>query len=195
MFDSIRHFMWSYQRHFRSSVDLGVKSILEALEPGLEPDTFIIGVRTGNPEKFPPACVEPELHHWAQSSDFYNVLDDVAAIQDAYPESAMIISHPAAREREHQQLFRRALRDAVLHRLDACAARPSGTRIFASIPVQREDFLLIAVIAVDGNVYSRIPGVTSGKVWLHEHRSFDVPCNLVEATIDAVFRRVSDEIV
>ena len=113
-----------------------------------------------------PACVEPELHHWAPSGAFYDVLDDVSAIQGAYPESEPGYSHPIAQGREDRSLFRRAVRDAVTRRLEACRGAPRGTCLFASWPAERDGFLVITVITVAKSVLEEVPNVTPGYVSL-----------------------------
>ena len=195
MGDAITHFMWGYQRLFRGSVEFGARAILEQLQPQLNPQAFLVGVRIDTDERLMPACVEPEVHHWAKSSDLYDVLNDVEPILRSYPESQLIHSHPVSQEREHQHLFHRALRDAVLQRLYKLESRPPDLRIFSSVPVKREGFLIMTLIAVDGSALAKVPALTTDKVWLHEFRSMDVPRSLVEAAIEVALARASAEIV
>jgi hypothetical protein len=195
MLKAITHFIWEYQQHFRSSVEIGAERILNSLAPNLEPEVFLVGVRVNDDERLRPACVEPELHHWAESASLYDVLRDVEPIKRSYPESEMFHSHPIAQANEDRQLFRRALRDAVLRRLEGCAGRPPGLRIFASIPVEREGFLVLTLIAVYDAGLSTVPAVTDGEIHIHSHRSFRVPCSLVEAAIDEMLARANEEII
>ena len=71
MRETITHFMWRYQQRFRHAVEREAERVLESLKPGLEPKLFLVGVRVNDDETLKPACVEPEIHHWAQSADFY----------------------------------------------------------------------------------------------------------------------------
>lgn len=195
----ITHFMWGYQQNFRHSVEISTKRILDTLKPGLIPTVFLIGVRVGegqsdNQSAF-PACVEPETHHWAQSAEFYDVLGDVESIQAAYPESRMRQSHPIAQERQDTGLFRRALREAVLRRLESCPNRPPGIRVFASMPVERGDFLVFTLITVISSVFDELPAASGNTIKIHEYRSFQVPCNLIEAAIEEIHERANAEIL
>jgi hypothetical protein len=195
MRDAITHFMWGYQEHFRHALQRETERILSSLKPGLRPKVFLVGVRTNAQEQVLPACVEPELHHWAPSNALYNVLDDVPAIQEAYPESQLWHSDPIAQGRADRSLFRRAVRDAVKRRLEACSGFPEDTCLFASWPAERDAFLVITVIAVTKSVLEEAPTVTPGYVSLTAVRSYPVPCSLVEAVIREIHENVQAEIV
>lgn len=192
MRDTIKHFMWGYQRHFRHTVERETQRVLESLKRGLDPKVFLVGVRVSNSENLLPACVEPEVHHWARSEDFYDVLGDVEAIQDSYPESQLFHSHPIAQQRADEGLFRRALRDAVLQRLERCEARPEHAKIFISYLVERDGFLIYIVTVVDDRVFGTVQRLDSDKVWIHDHRSFSVPQSLVDAVIEQIHARARE---
>src|SRR5215213_6743180 len=127
--------MWGYQEHFRSAFAIEVERTLNALTPNLAPEVFLIGVRVRDDNRLRPACVEPEVHHWAESAAFYDVLRDVDEIQRSYPESQTPHAHPTAQASADRSNFLRAVRDAVLGRLETCPGRPRGLRVFASFPV------------------------------------------------------------
>lgn len=40
----INQFIWGYQQHFRSSLDLFTKNLFDKLNPYLKPKVFLIGV-------------------------------------------------------------------------------------------------------------------------------------------------------
>ncbi len=142
-----------------------------------------------------PACVEPEIHHWAESSTFYDVLDDVGPIKDKYPESRILHSHPVAAANADRNLNRRALRDAILHRLENCPNRPKNLRIFSSFPVEHEGFLIVTLLGIQDNALDSVPSVVGDKIQIHSHRSFHVPCNLVESTIEVILEDANEQIV
>ena len=189
------HFMWGFQPHFRAGVEWDAKKVLGALEPTLKPRAFLIGVRITDDAQRAPACVEPEVHHWAESSDFYDVISDVETIKNSYSESQVLHTHPIAQQNADNQLFRRALRDAVLRRLENCSGRPSGLQVFASMPVERDGFLVLTVITVDAIALSKVPAVADSEIPIHSHRSFHVPRSLVEAAIEEVLAQASREII
>jgi len=187
--------MWGYQQHFRLTVQRETERILASLKPGLRPKVFLVGVRIDDEKQALPACVEPELHHWAPSDALYDVLDDVPAIQEAYPESQLWHSHPIAQEREDRMLFRRAVRDAVTCRLEACQGFPKDTCLFASWPAEGDGFLVLTVITVTKSVLEEVPTVTPGYVSLSAVRSYPVPCSLVEAVIGQIHESANAEIL
>jgi hypothetical protein len=195
MRDTIEHFMWGYQRHFSHAVERVASRVLESLKPGLNTKAFLVGVLVKEKEDRHPACVEPELHHWAESSAFYDVLSDVTEIQAAYPESQLSHSHPVAQSREDQNLFRRALRDAVVRRLESLPYLPPDIRIFSSIPVERDGYLVMTILTVTNRVFEEIPRVESEVLHIHRHRSFRVPCNLVEAAIMQILAKSNEAII
>jgi hypothetical protein len=192
---TITHFIWGYQHHFRFQVKLAAERILGALKPDLDPDAFLIGVRVADNACLKPACVEPEVNHWAKSADFYDVLQDVDAIKRSFPESQIWQSLPLAQERQDRHLFHRALRDATLRRLTACPARPADARVFVSYPVERDGYLVMTVIAVGGRALAEVPSLADAEIWLHSHRSLHVPRSLVEAAIEEIFDRANEIIV
>lgn len=195
MTDTITHFMWGYQRHFRHAVESEASRILDSLKPGLISGVFLVGVRISDDNTLMPACVEPEIHHWAQSADLYDVLGDVASIRQGYPESRLFHSHPAAQANADDQLFRRALRDAVVRRLERSPSRPTGVRFFASWPVEREGFLVLTIISVNQQVLDEVPSVASDTISIHEFRSYKVPRSLVEAVIDRILAKANSEVI
>ena len=192
---SIYHFMWGYQPHFRGSVEVGARRILETLKPGLDAKAFLVGVRIANETGKPGGCVEPEIHHWAQSSDFYDVLEDVPSIQESYDESQSIQSNPIARDRVSRRLFLRAIRDAVMRRLEASPAFPADTQLFASHPAERDGFYIITIITVAKSVLDSIPRLMSDRVFIHKYSSIRIPRSLVEATIDRIFTKCNEAVV
>ncbi len=195
MRDAIAHFMWGYQQHFRHALQRETERILESLTPGLKPTVFLVGVRIDGERRALPACVEPELYHWAPSDALYDVLDDVPAILEAYPEAQISHSVPIAQKREDRSLFHRAVRDAVTRRLEACQGFPEDTCLFASWPAERDGFLVLSVIAVAKSVLEEVPSVTPRYVSLSAVHSYPVPCSLVEAVIGQIHESANAEIL
>jgi len=191
---AIEHFMWGYQQHFRIGLDAGTKRILNAVKPGLQPEVFLIGIRIGDDGRSKPACVEPEVHHWAPSAAFYDILKDVEAIQKSYSDYDLLHSLQIAQEIHERRLFRRAVRDAVLRRLESCSERPSDLRVFASWPVERGPFLVLTLLVVRGSVLAGVPAVTGGQIHVGR-RPVHVPCSLVEAIIDQILARASEAVI
>jgi DisA bacterial checkpoint controller nucleotide-binding len=195
MKDTITHFMWGYQRHFRHAIERETERILDSLKPGLKPRVFLIGVRISHDDTLRLACVEPEVHHWAQSADFYDVLSDVDPFLESYPESQIYHSDPIAQSNADDRLFRRALRDAVLRRLEVSPSRPEGLRLFASWPVKREGFLVVTIITVSEQGLDEVPFIASDTIRIHEYRSRKVPRSLAEAVIDQILAKTNSEII
>lgn len=58
--DTIRLFMWGFQRYFQSSLKFRAEELFKALDPGFEVKVFLLGlVRKKSPTNH-PVCLEPE---------------------------------------------------------------------------------------------------------------------------------------
>lgn len=74
---AIRLFMWSYQPHFRDSVQRYMTDVLTELgAPDARPECFLVGVRIRGREVRNEVCIEPEDGDWPLNL-FSSVLDDV----------------------------------------------------------------------------------------------------------------------
>jgi hypothetical protein len=96
MQNAIEHFMWGYQRHFRFALRREVERILDAIKPGLCPEVFLIGVRAVSDRGAKPACVEPEVHHWAKSEVFMKSSRTLMLLSDRIlnPRCSILIQMP-----------------------------------------------------------------------------------------------------
>lgn len=41
---TIEHYMWGYQRHYRTHVKVAAEHVLNPLDEGLNPDVFLVGI-------------------------------------------------------------------------------------------------------------------------------------------------------
>ena len=107
----------------------------------------------------------------------------------------MFHSHPLVQGRENDSLFRRALRDAVLRRLETHQSRPQNIRIFASWPVERDGFLVLTITTVNRDGFDEIPSVDSDSVNIHKYRSFKAPRSLIDAVIEQIHAKANEAII
>lgn len=192
MSHTITHFMWGYQAHFRSGLEVSTRRVIEDLNIDLNPEVCLVGVRIVDDGRLHPACVEPEHHHWAESSTLYDVLEDVPALIDSYPESKLTQSHPIAQANDQQRLYRRAIRDAILNRLNANSQCPAAIRLYASYPVERDGFLVTAILSVNNESLRMVPSLPAENIKVHEYRSFSVPESFVEAVIERILANAAE---
>jgi hypothetical protein len=73
MSSSIEHFMWGYQRYYRTHVKVAADHVLKLLDEGLNPDVFLVGIRQEDDAGRHPACVEPEEDYWIESEELSDI--------------------------------------------------------------------------------------------------------------------------
>ena len=191
MTDLIKHFIWGYQKSFRISVEGAIARAFDHLHLSLNPRVFVVGVRTSTDHRLPPACVEPEHNHWANSEALYDVLQDVAQHRAADPESQLWHSHPVAQERESERLHRRALKNAMLARLAKMPERPVDSEVFLSFPVERPDFLVMVGLEVTASTLVLVPAIRHNVVEVHEYRKYEVSRSLAHAVIEVFLKQAA----
>jgi hypothetical protein len=193
--ESIKHFIWPYQTHFRFGVEFEAKRVLSRLSDALQPRTFLVAVRTSDDVRLHPACVAPEHHHWLKSETLYDVLADVDGVAAGYRESQVFHSHPVAQERETEYLRRRALRDLVMKATDGAEDRPEDVEVFLSMPMERPDFLVLVGLTLSRTALGGVPQIEKASVKIHEYLSYPIPQSLAHATIEELLRRSAREVM
>ena len=195
MGNTITHFMWGYQQHFRIAMGLRAEDVFGKLDQRLQPSVFLAGVldETSMASRF-PTCVEPEDDFWIRSSELGEVRNLSQSIVIKYPESQLFHSHPLAQERETQRLQRRSIQDAIKQVIEAHPGRPLNRRFYVSYPAQVEEFLVCMVLSLDEDVVASYPELQRDAVPIHEYRSYPVPVSLLDAVVEQFLANVTEEL-
>lgn len=171
MKDSITHYIWGYQQHFRVSAQREAKSLFQTFDTDYDPDVFLVGILADQSQQHYHACVEPEYDHWTLSSDFNDSLLLSATIRTEYPESQIFQSHPIAQKLQDDGLFLRSLSDAVLKIISAHPKRDSTMQYATSWPVLVNGYWVIVCIGVQTSVLGKYPALNTASVPIHEYRN------------------------
>lgn len=78
------YYIWGFQPHFETSVEMAAKSLFKKLDPEIRPNTFLVAINSGKPSDQPAAVVEPE-DHGVQPDDFKSILKLVAELEVVAP--------------------------------------------------------------------------------------------------------------
>jgi hypothetical protein len=194
MTDTITHFIWGYQKHFRVSHEHCAQQLFLHLDPELEPSIFIVGIRAATSDKPFPACIEPEDEFWIQSEDLDHTLEMAAALRAEYPEAQMFHSHPLAQQREDETLDRRAIRDTILSLIENHSNKPADVRHWVSFPVMINGYWVAVVLELRKSVIARYPSLKSESCALHEFRSIPIPESLISAAAQEFLRHSTEEL-
>ena len=147
----IDQFMWSFQQHFRIGVQISVRSALEAIGFGVEPEVLLVGFAVDAGDLH-PICVEPETGPLS-SDQLTRVLSLAEELYRVHPDSRLHHSHPRAHELRQRSLRLHTRADALQQTISGSFAHP-GLTFFAS------------------------PGSTVGKY--HIHNCIGVPSALLD---------------
>ena len=195
MDNSIHYFMWGYQRHFRLNQQLRAKRLLQTLDRRFEPELFLIGILVDDFDGRYPACVEPEKDFWLQSTDFDDTLESAKEILPMYPESQIFQSHPLAKKRQDETLFKCAIRDSVRKTIETHPEKPEGMQYFLSYPVKVEGYMVLVALGLQEYVINSYPKLAIVKIFIHEYRSYSVPVSLIDSTVFECLHEMSSELL
>ncbi|WP_156763144.1 hypothetical protein [Mycobacterium sp. E787] len=177
--DAIDRFMWGFQSPFRGSVEIALRSSLEALGVSAEPTVFLIGLprKKGSGH---PLCVEPE-DGLIVPADFDGLFDRAAELYRQNGETTTEFSSPGVREKRHQELRHRAYTTAIGEVLEG-KLRP-GLRLVVGLPAPVEQHLVFAAIGLPDRVHHSTPHLLTTTAGGHP-----VTPSLVHGAVDEILR-------
>ncbi len=181
--NTIKHFMWGYQSHFRSSQELNSTRLFQSLDPGFNPDVFLVGVLDEKSEDRFTTCVEPENNFWAVSEDFSKVPAIAKTIIAEYPERKLMLSLPKTQQGEDEYLYRRSIKDAIKQIVDEHPNKPGNMSYSVSLPAKVDCYLVSAVIGSQENVINSHYFLLKNELELHEYLRIRIPVSLIDSTM------------
>jgi hypothetical protein len=99
---AIEQFIWGYQQHFRVSIEMAAKSLLEAIGCGGEAQVYLIGFALSEAARH-PVCVEPEDGPFGPEH-MAGIGDRSSALYAQNPESQMWYGVPHMHDERHSAL-------------------------------------------------------------------------------------------
>jgi len=192
MGNTIDHFMWGYQPHFRAIQEVAAKELLKRLHLQVTPEVFLVGILYDDRKDRYPACVEPELDYWIDSSAFDEVKNRASEILPTYPESQMFHSHPVADQLHRDNLLRRSIHDAILNILED--ATEHEVEFFISVPQKIEGYYVSTVIVLPKQLVSEQRNLKTGTIPLHEYRNISVAVSLLDAALSELLSEAADQL-
>ncbi len=151
---TVNYFMWGYQEHYCVSAELEAERLLSRLDPRFQrckPKVYLVGRQINEQKGFHPLCVVPD--DCPYQPETFAGLDQLAAeLEAADPENKVLHSHQLAHENAHRALKLRALRRAVLRKIEAVTdTEDTLTRI--SWPTKVDNYLVMLVLQISRPIY------------------------------------------
>ena len=170
MRDTIDHFVWGFQQHFRVKVEYEAKLVLDGLGmASIDVKVVLVGIATEESARH-AICVEPETgplraEHLAQ------VTSRAGELYELDPESKMRNSDPRAHEMQHRALFHASRANAVTE-----AIKKSGVfnhlTFFASQSSPMNGYEVHTCVGIPKGGMGHLPAFEESTVqWVHAGKS------------------------
>lgn len=147
----IDQFIWGYQQHFRTSLQLFADRLFGNLDPNFKPDVFLIGILVEELKSRHKICLEPEDCGYRQE-DFINILELANQLETVDSETRIFHSHPVAQSIHDQKIKINSLRQAILKIIQKDSIH-LNKRPYISCPVKKDGYLVFAVLQIDNAAY------------------------------------------
>lgn len=157
--DTIRYFMWSFQPHFRHSMQMGAERAFETIGFGTKPRALLIGFGTKSDSW--PICIEPE-YRFFQPEHLEGVRTRAEDLYGSHAGRSLMHSDARLHERYHQVLRDRCRADALVEALEMHSPEPIS--YFAGISSRVGDYEVHPVIGVPVHAIGVVPQLTTEEV-------------------------------
>ncbi len=172
--------MWSFQRQFRTLVEMRLRKSLEVLGVPNEPTVFLIGLlRMGGSGH--PLCVEPERGP-ISPADFDGLHDRASELYRQDPDSKVMNTVAWVHERRQQSIRQRAYGNAISEVLEAKLG--PGWRYFVWLPALVDEHFVFTAVGLPERVLDAAPHLAS-RTMADRH---PVTQSLVQGVIDEILR-------
>lgn len=186
----IKLFMWGYQPHYRVSIQLLARNVLQSLGTAVDAKALLVGVRRPANENPHAVCVEPEYGEWPLSL-FDDLPSAIEALIADHPLQNMFYSdEPSMRdkpERIRSGSVSTGVRDAL---------RPfdeqHNVKSFCGDAVIVDDFYVVPVIQIPKSLLQKFPSLRSSPERESRHRQGHL-C-LIDAAMSAILEEASEEL-
>jgi hypothetical protein len=182
MQEAIKLFMWGYQRCFQISAQVEAEKLFQALDPGFEVESFLLGLVRKETPADNPVCLEPEECGFEPDA-FASVRDDAKhylAVADDRDMITMLAKVQCSIDKRRSD---RADKSAVTKALSSRHNAANGEFFFSGFtPVANYDVGVVLRLNHHYHVsHYRLPQ-------LYADERLQVPSSLVEAAVDLFLR-------
>ena len=152
---TIRLFMWGYQPHFRISMELRARAVLQTIAPTVFPTALLIGVRTPEQSDGHAVCVEPEDERWDPSA-FLECANRAEQIFTVHPDQNIFYGDAPSNRDRPENIRKKSIRQAVQEAIDAFD-RQKGILSFCGVPVRVAGYHVVPILQVSAEAVGEYP--------------------------------------
>lgn len=154
---TINLFMWSYQSHFRLSVELVAKRVFKLLGAEIEPKVLLVGLRKPGLTSGHPVCIEPEDGEW-QLEVFTDLAGQVERAILNHAQQQIFYSDETTMRERPERIRRLATTEEIKRRLDL-EDQKAGRKSFCSIAYPLGDYYVVSVLQLPLVLFRQYPPV------------------------------------
>jgi hypothetical protein len=155
---AIEQFIWGYQQHFRRSVEMATRSLLEAIGCGGEAEVYLIGFALSDAVRH-PVCVEPEDGPF-RPGQLAGIGDRSSALYAQNPESQMRYSVPHVHDERHDAL-RDESRGLAIREVLENDHPTGGITFFVSRSAAVGEYAVHVAVGLPDAVVAAVPALTT----------------------------------
>ena len=189
MSPTIHLFMWGYQPYFRMAMERRAKDVLglvaRELEPALQPNALLIGIRTPEKTGGHQVCVEPEDGEW-DPDVFIGCADRAEAVYSTHPDHLTLYGDDAATRDQPENIRRKCVRQAV-HEVLVQYDLGHSTVSFCGPASRVEGYHVVPILQFDSLQIAECPHLPASI----EFGEFKTSPGLIECAIDCLLQEAS----
>jgi hypothetical protein len=187
---TITLFMWGYQPHFRSSIQMLARNVLKSLGVDVEATALLVGARRPGCKNPHPVCVEPEDGAWPISM-FDGLLEAVESGYSNHRLQTMCYGDEPSNRDKPEAMRRDSVSTAVRAALVPYDTE-NGLRSFCGAARLVDDYYVTPVIQVPEVLFRKFPPLND-KPAKHEFISTGYR-SVIEAALATVLAEASAEL-
>ena len=158
---SIEYFMWGFQRHILSDLQVSAEQFFNQIDPELKPQVFFIGVlMQALPERH-PICIEPEDCGYSVRA-FSDLKTLAAELEKVDEERNLHNTHPIAQKNQDKKISNKAFMDAI-SKILIRENIYSDTEKYISYPTYVDGFQVFTVLELQKNAINKHYSLTRTK--------------------------------
>lgn len=195
MAHTVNYFMWGYQVHFCGSAECEAERLFSRLDSRFrqcKPKVYLVGRQITPQKGFQPICTVPDKCPYQPET--FAGLDELAgeleALDPENPNTKVFHSHPVAHENAQRALKLRALRGAVIRKIEA-VTDPEETLIRVSWPTEVDNYLVMLVLQLSRPIYDSHYRLARDYVQERTTVTYHRAPSLLSATIDEYMQACS----
>ena len=175
MRDTLTYFMWGFQHHFRSGLQMATERVLEQIGLPVKPRALLVGFAASDEAAW-PICVEPE-YRFFQPAHLEGAVERARELYENNPSHGLIHSDPRMHELYHESLVDSCRAEAVVEALNRNAPEP--VTYFGGRSTRVGDYEVHPVVGIPTDALEAVPQLTAT-----ERDRFRVTRSLLHGCID-----------